>query len=133
MGELQPYFSELKKKVDLAYSVAEVARAKGFDPVDKVECPLAVTMAERVVNLIKTIYPKLSVEKISGRILELENKYGKLDATVSFVIACEVAEEKFGKFEKKLDAIDAGIRIGFAYMTLGVVASPIEGYTGLKL
>ena len=133
MGELESYFSDLKRRVDLAYGVAATARAKGLDPVDKVECPLAVTMAERVVNLIKTVYPKLSVEKISGRILELENKYGKSDATVSFVIAREVAASKFGKFDQKLDAIDAGIRIGFAYMTLGVVASPIEGYTGLKL
>ena len=133
MSELESYFGELKRKVDLAYGVAEKARAKGIDPVDKVECPLAVNMAERVVSLIKTVYPKLSVGKISSRILELENDYGKLDATVSFVIAREIAEEKMGKFDSKLNAIDAGIRIGFAYMTLGVVASPIEGYTGLKL
>ena len=28
--------------------------------------------------------------------------------------------------------MDAGIRVGFAYTTLGVVSSPIEGYTGIK-
>ncbi|MCX6749488.1 MAG: DNA polymerase II large subunit [Candidatus Pacearchaeota archaeon] len=29
--------------------------------------------------------------------------------------------------------MEAGIRIGFAYITLGVVSSPIEGFTGLRL
>ncbi len=132
MSDLDVYFEDLKKNVDLAYNVANVARAKGLDPVNFVECPLALTMAERSVNLVKTIYPKISVKKISERILELENLYGKLDVTVSFVIAKEIAEEKFGKFDSQLDGIDCGIRVGFAYITLGVVASPIEGYTGLR-
>jgi len=130
---MKKYFEDLKKNVDAAYTVASEARGKGLDPADNVECPLAVTMAERAVNLVKTIYPKLSVEKVSGRILELEEKYGKLDSTVAFVIAKEIAEGKFGKFGEMLERIDIGIRVGFAYMTLGVVASPIEGYTGLRL
>ncbi len=130
---MEKYFDELKRKVDIAYDIAEKARSKGLDPVDNIESPLALTMAERSVNLVKTIYPKLSVGRLSSRILELEDIYGKLDATVSFVIAREIAEEKFGKFKDKVEAIDVGIRVGFAYMTLGVVASPIEGYTGLKL
>src|SRR3989338_1749605 len=29
--------------------------------------------------------------------------------------------------------IDPGIRVGFSYVTLGVVSSPIEGFTELKL
>jgi DNA polymerase II large subunit len=130
---MKEYFDDLKRNVDVAYGVALKARVKGLDPVDVVECPLALTMAERVVNLVKVVYPKLSVERVSKRILELEEKYGKLDTTVSFVIAREIAEEKFGSFGEKILAIDAGIRVGFAYMTLGVVASPIEGYTGLRL
>ena len=52
---------------------------------------------------------------------------------VSFRIAEEVAKQKFCKFANLLEAIDAGIRIGFSYTTLGVVSSPIEGYTGIKL
>ena len=43
-----------------------------------------------------------------------------------------IAKGKFCKFENQLEAIDAGIRVGFAYTTLGVVSSPIEGYTGIK-
>jgi len=114
MGELGGYFADLKREVDVAYGVAGAARVKGFDPVGVVECPLALTMAERAVNLVKAVYPKLSVGKISGRILELEEEYGKLDTTVSFVVAREIAEGRFGKFDSKLEAIDAGIRVGFA-------------------
>ncbi|MBS3088095.1 DNA polymerase II large subunit [Candidatus Pacearchaeota archaeon] len=133
MSDLDGYFEELKRRVDLAYEVAGRARAKGFDPEVEVECPLALTMAERCVNLVKVVYPKLNVLKVSSRILELEDLYGKLDATVAFVIAREIAFGEIGKFDSELEAIDCGIRVGFAYMTLGVVASPIEGYTGLKI
>ena len=49
--------------------------------------------------------------------LELEEKYGQLDTTVAFDIAREIAEEKVCKFENQLEAIDCGIRVGFAYLT----------------
>ena len=90
-------------------------------------------MAEKVVGLISTIYPQMSDSGIAKRILDLEEEYGKLDTTVVFKIAEEVAKQKFCKFSSLLEAIDAGIRIGFAYITLGVVSSPIEGFTGLEL
>ncbi|MFQ5531181.1 MAG: DNA polymerase II large subunit [Candidatus Nanoarchaeia archaeon] len=129
----QQYFKDLEKQVKYVYRVAEEARSKGLDPVNKVEIPLAMTMAEKVVGLISTIYPQLEGSDISKRILELEKEYGKLDIMVVFKIAEEVAKEKFCKFSSLLEAIDAGIRVGFSYITLGVVSSPIEGYTQLKL
>ncbi|MAG39889.1 DNA polymerase II large subunit [Candidatus Pacearchaeota archaeon] len=127
------YFLNLEKSVLKEYEVANMARSKGFDPARKVEIPLAVNMAEKAVNLISTIYSDIPVDKISKRILELENKHGRLDTTVAFAIAREISEEKFCKFEDQLKAIDCGIRVGFSYLTLGVVASPTEGYTGLSL
>ena len=99
----------------------------------KVEIPLARSLAEKVVGLIATIYPQMINSGIDKRILELEGDYGKLDTTVSFKIAEEVAKQKFCKFSSLLEAIDAGIRIGFSYSTLGVVSSPIEGFTKLEL
>ncbi len=129
----QNYFKNLERDVKKVYSVIGEARAKGYDPVDKVEIPLAMSMAEKVVGLISTIYPQMEGSGISDRILELEKQYGKLDTTVTFKIAEEVAKQKFCKFSTLLEAIDAGIRIGFAYTTLGVVSSPIEGFTELKL
>jgi len=127
------YFENLYKEIKKVYDFSNLARKKGFDPVDKVEIPLAKTMAEKCVELIATIYPQMSGSGIDKRILELEKDFGKLDSTVVFKIAEEVAKQKFCKFSSLLQAIDAGIRIGFAYTTLGVVASPIEGYTELKL
>jgi DNA polymerase II large subunit len=129
----QEYFENLKREVDRVYSVANEARSKGYDPADEVEIPLAMSMAEKVVGLISTIYPQMKGTGIAERILELEKEYGKLDTTIVFKIAEEVARQKFCEFKSLLEAMDAGIRIGFAYSTLGVVSSPIEGFTGLKI
>ncbi len=128
----EDYFKNLKEKIDLSYDVAGKARAKGLDPDDKVEVPLAMTMAAKVVRLISTKYSQLDREDVIERILELERQYGALDMSVSFKIAEEIAKEKYCKFETQLEAMDAGIRVGFAYATLGVVSSPIEGYTEIK-
>ena len=128
----QKHFENLDKDVRKVYAMAEVARQKGLDPVSKVEIPLAKTMAEKVVKLITTVYPQIDDPLISKRILELEKDHGKLDNAVAFKIAEEVAKQKYCKFSNLLEAIEAGVRIGFAYMTLGVVSSPIEGFTKLK-
>ncbi len=132
MSNTELYFQNLKKGVEEIYEIANVARAKGYDPVNEVEIPLAMSMAEKVVGLISTVYPQMKGTKIAERILELEKSYGKLDTTIVFKIAEEVAKQKFCEFKDVLEAMDAGIRVGFAYTTLGVVSSPIEGYTGLK-
>ncbi len=44
------------------------------------------------------------------------------------MIAEEVAKEKFCSFSSKKKAIETGIRVGFAYVTVGVVSSPLEGF-----
>ncbi|HTZ42188.1 MAG TPA: DNA polymerase II large subunit [Candidatus Omnitrophota bacterium] len=129
----QTYFKNLENEIKKNYSVSEIARAKGLDPVNKIEVPLAKSMAEKVVGLISTIYPQMEGSGIAKRILDLEKDFGKLDPAVAFKIAEEVAKQKFCQFSSLLEAIEAGIRIGFAYLTLGVVSSPIEGFTGLKL
>ena len=127
MGEkkcdVEEYFSDLNKEVVKEYGIANLAKERGIDPDLKVEIPLASSMAEKCVGLISTLYSQLPLFDITKRMLELEDEYGKLDSTVSFVIAREIAEEKFCKFESRIEAIDAGIRVGFAYITLGVVSN----------
>src|SRR3989344_3179954 len=129
----ETYFKNFEKEIKRNYAVAENARAVGLDPVDKVEVPLAHNLAEKVVSLVSTIYPQVQDKRIVDRILELEKQYSVLNIGVCLAIAEEVAKQKFCKFESQLQAIEAGIRIGFAYTTLGVVSSPIEGFTFLKL
>ena len=131
--DVEDHFKELEEQVKEEYILANKAREKGFDPVNKVEIPLATSMAEKCVGLISTMYPVLPIKEVTARMLELEKDYGQLDTTVSFMIAKEIAEQKFCKFQDQLKAIDCGIRVGFAYLTLGVVASPLEGYTGFDV
>ena len=131
--QTEKHFFELEKQINASYEVAELARSKGFDPMDKVEVPLARNLAEKCVGLISSIYPQINDKRISKRIVEIEKEYGSLDVAVCLKIAEEIAKEKFCKFTSHLEAIDAGIRVGFAYATLGVVSSPIEGYTFLRL
>ena len=130
---LDSYFKLIEEKVEKEYALANKARAQGLDPIDKVEILLATNLAEKSVGLVSTLYPQLNDKRIINRILELEKEYGPLDVAVSFKIAEEIAKEKFCKFSSLLEAIEAGARVGFAYITLGVVSSPIEGFTGIKL
>jgi DNA polymerase II large subunit len=134
--EIEKYFEDLEKGVRKEYKLANEAKAKGLDPVKEVEIPLAMSMAEKCVGLISTIYSQMGGENgkiISQRLLDLEQEYGQLDSSVPLLIAEEIARQKFCKFDSQIQAIDAGIRVAFAYMTLGVVASPLEGYTHLEL
>ncbi len=130
---MQAYFDKLTKGVEFAHSRAEQARAAGYDPEPSVEVALASNLAERVIGLISVIAPQVKGTGIVPRILELEEQYGKLDWRVAFTIALEVAQEKFCKFDEKIEAIETGIRIGFAYVTVGVVSAPLEGFVKLEL
>ena len=133
MQELQQYFAELERNVKIAYTIANQAREGGLDPVSRVEIPLATTLTERVTGLVSVKYPQIKDNRIEKRILELEREHGLLDPAVALIIAEEIAKEKFCKFRNQLEAIDAGIRVGLAYLTLGVVSSPLEGFTHFTL
>lgn len=131
--EMKKYFQEIDRKVKLAYTLANKARSKGYDPKEETEVPLAKNMAERVEGLISTVAPEIENSGLSKRIKELEKKFGELDWRVALTISLEVAEEKICKFSNKLRAMETGIRVGLAYLTLGIVASPLEGFVELKL
>ena len=129
----QQYLKSIEEETKKIYEIAEEARKKGFDPVNKVEIPLARSLAEKVVGLISSVYPQMDGSGIVERILELERKWGKLNPAICLQIAEEVAKQKFCGFSSLLEAIEAGSRTGIAYITLGVVSSPIEGMTSIKI
>src|SRR3989344_8554001 len=131
--QIQQYFAEIERKVKVLYSIAEEARKKGYDPKNTVEIPLATNLAEKVTGLVSIKYGQVKDPPIEKRIAELEEIHGLLNTAISLIIAEEIANEKFCKFKDKLEAIDAAIRIGIAYTTLGVVSSPLEGFTDVKL
>ena len=131
--DTEQYLFEISGGIHECYAIAEEARKLNFDPQPHVEIPLALSLAEKVVGLISTIHPQVQDKRIVQRILDLEKEYGRLDPAVCLKIAEEVAKQKFCQFSSLIEAIEAGSRLGFAYITLGVVSSPIEGFTALKL
>ncbi len=133
--EVQKYFDSIQDYVKKAYKVARSARSKGFDPETDVEISLAKSLGERIIGIVSLAVPELSKaeQKILKLVESLEKEFGKLDWRVAFKLAEAVANEQFCKFENKIKAIEAGIRLGFAYITLGVVSSPLEGFVGIKL
>ncbi len=130
---IQQYFDKIGKDIHKAYDLAKAARKKGLDPELDVSIPLAKNMAERVVGLISVVAPQITDSNVTQRITELEKEYGLLDWRVGFKIAEEVAQEKHCKFKDKQEAMEVGIRVGFAYLTLGIVSAPLEGFIGLKI
>lgn len=129
---IQKYFSELQEQVSNAYKIASTARSKGYDPDKNVEIKLAANMAERVVGLISVLAPQITNSKVAERIVELEKQYGALDWRVALKIAEEIAQQKFCTFKDQKEAIEIGIRTGFAYATVGVVSAPLDGMAGIE-
>jgi len=130
---IKRYLDSIEKEVHRAYDLANQARAKGFDAVNSVEIPLARNMAERVEGLISSVALQIKGAGIPARLIELESKYSKGDWRVAFEIALEVAKENFCKFKNRVESMEVGIRVGIAYVTNGVVASPLEGFTKLEI
>jgi len=132
---MEQYFQEIYKDVLHAYDIANKARAKGLDPEDQVEIPLARNMSERVVGLVSVVAPMVKEvgPQIVARIKELEDQFGVQDWRVALTVAAETAEQKFCVFSTKEHALDVGIRIGIAYVTNGVVSSPLEGFVKLEV
>lgn len=131
--EMTEYFNKLKAEVARLKSVASQAREKGFDPECSVEVSLAENMAERVVGLISVIAPQIVNSGVVERIIDLEKQFGSLDWRVALKISEEVAQEKFCKFKDKKEAMEVGIRTGFAYVTVGVVSSPLDGIVNIEI
>ena len=132
-SKMKEYFASLNSQIQNCYNVASKAREKGYDPDNKVEIPLAKDMAERVEGLVSVVAPLLKDSGISKRIRELELQYGNQNWKIAFLITEEVANEKFCKFKDKHQAMEVALRIGLAYITNGVVSSPLEGFVRLEL
>lgn len=130
---VEQYFQAILDKVDRCYTIANTAKACGYDPDPVVRIPLAKNMAERVEGLISSVAPEIVGKGVPQRIHELESIYGNQDWRVALLIAEEVANGKFCSFSDQRKAIEVGIRVGFAYVTVGVVSSPLEGFISLQI
>ena len=93
--EMEEYFSILELDIKKCYDHANSARQKGYDPDTKVEIPLARDMAERVEGLISIVSPQIKQSGVNQRLKELEKQLGNQNWKISFLLAEEVANEKF--------------------------------------
>ncbi|MFH1590359.1 MAG: DNA polymerase II large subunit [archaeon] len=130
---METYFSNIQKELDSAHALAKQARQRGYDPEKHVDIVLAKNMAERVEGLISTVAPQLKGTRMTERIQELEETYGALSWEVGLKIAEEVARQEFCTFSSQKEAMEIGIRVGFAYHTVGIVSAPLEGFIELVL
>ncbi len=131
--DMEEYFSRIDTKAKECYEIASKARKKGFEPEREVDIKLAKNMAERVEGLISAAAPQLIKSGMTERIMELEKEYSPLDWRVALVIAEEVASGNFCTFKDNKEAMEIGLRVGFAYHTSGIVAAPLEGLVELKI
>lgn len=132
-ADIESYFEYLNTKTQEAYDIAVEARKKGFDPDDTIDIKLAKNMAERVVGIISVIAPQIIGSGVVDRIMALEKEYGSQDWRVAFLIALEIARQQFCTFSSEKEAIEVGVKTGFAYVTVGIVSSPLEGLTTVDI
>ena len=69
---IERYFKEIETKTKLVYEMAEEARKKGLDPVDKVEILLEESLAEEAVALISIMHHQVPDSVSEGRISDLD-------------------------------------------------------------
>ena len=131
--EIQTYFDVLTNEVKKQYDFAAEARKQNKDPEPHVDILLARTVAERTEALIASIVPQILGSGVAARIVELEKKYGPGDWRVALLIGEEVTAQKFCKFKDLKEALEVGIRVGFAYITNGVTSAALEGLVEIKL
>ncbi|MBI4139615.1 DNA polymerase II large subunit [Candidatus Woesearchaeota archaeon] len=132
-SRLEIYFKNIQDEISRMHSIASTAKSLNMDPVPRVEIALAANMAERVVGLISVLAPQIVSSGVVERIGELESEFGALDWRVALKISEEIAQQKFCSFKNQLEAIDIGVRTGFAYSTVGVVSSPLDGLVSIEV
>lgn len=130
--KVREYFRSIKAETVRLHELAGKAKKKGFDPETNVDIPLAANVSQRVEALIGVIFPQIVGSGVAQRIDELEKKYPNGDLRIALLLAEGIAKQEFCKFDKQIDAINAGARAGFAYITQGVVSAPLEGLIDVK-
>ncbi|MDD5417853.1 MAG: hypothetical protein PHW96_03120 [Candidatus Nanoarchaeia archaeon] len=129
----EEYIEKITNEAKECFDMAQKARFKGYDPQRTVDIPLVKNVGERVEGLVGSMAPDIVGKGIPDRVKDLENEYGTGDWRVAFKISEEVAKKKFCDFESEQKAMEIAVRVGLAYITLGIVSAPLEGFVELKI
>ncbi|NWF96144.1 MAG: DNA polymerase II large subunit [Candidatus Thorarchaeota archaeon] len=119
------YFRALSTEVERLYRVAELARAKGYDPSTKVEIPRAHDVAARVEATLD------GPTGVATRIRELQKT--KPRDEVAFIVAKEIAEGSLGGIDDSEKAADKAVRVALAILTESITAAPLEGIAKVRI
>ncbi|MCX6778257.1 MAG: DNA polymerase II large subunit, partial [Candidatus Micrarchaeota archaeon] len=120
---MEEYFKKLRGDFEHAYSVAQSARAKGFDPEDEVEIIPAADMAARVEGIVGPLGVADGIRAL-GKDMPRE--------MVAFEIARQIIDGGYIKGNKE-KLIDQAVRTGVAILTEGVLVAPTEGIAKIKI
>jgi DNA polymerase II large subunit len=118
------YLESIEADLETARDVAQRARARGGDPTDEVEIPIAADMADRVEKV-------LGIDGVAERVRELEEDHSREEAALALVedfVAGDV-----GDYDTDAGIVEGAVRTAVALLTEGVVAAPIEGIDGVDV
>jgi DNA polymerase II large subunit len=120
--ERNDYNKMITSFLEQAFEIAEQARAKRLDPLDRPEPKIASDLAERVEELVG---PK----GVAQRIRELGEQMGSREE-VAFKIVEEIVFGRFGHMEEEVGAEQA-VRTALAILTEGITAAPLQGISNV--
>ncbi len=118
------YFELLQKELTRAYSCAQEARKKGFDPSTEVEVKITQDVAARVEGIVG---PPGIADVIRSMISS-----GKTREDVAFEIAKKIASGEIIQKTKE-ELIEQAVRTGLGILTEGVLVAPTEGIAKVRI
>jgi DNA polymerase II large subunit len=117
------YLESLQKDFSSAFTVAQQARSRGYDPESFVEITPAPDLASRVEGIIG----------FEGLAQIIRAKAGTSREALAFEVAKEICtNDKFSPL-KVQDRLTLAVRSGLAVLTEGIVVAPTEGIQGVEL
>ncbi len=126
--EMEAYQKSLDEGCEIAYQIAEAARAQGKDIVDRVEIPRAADLASRTEKLLEEYLDGLEFEDELRELLENEER-----EEASIEMSKRVAQRMHVRTGDLVKAIDIGLRVGLAILTEAVLVAPLEGISNVRL
>ncbi|MCI4360458.1 MAG: DNA polymerase II large subunit, partial [Thermoplasmata archaeon] len=123
---MESYFRAVESEVDRAYAAATRARQVGLDPSLEVEVPKAQDMAMRVEKLLGHLH----LDGVSTEIRALAESLPREDVAVEMARRIARDPRRGATVEARLDA---GLRVGLAILTEGILVAPLEGLAEVHL
>jgi DNA polymerase II large subunit len=122
--EDERYFERIEAELDDAFAAAREAKARGGDPSEEIEIPVARDMADRVENI-------LGIDGVAERVRELEGEMSREEAALELVT--DFVDGTVGDYDGRAGKVEGAVRTAVALLTEGVVAAPIEGIDRVEL